>query len=307
MNENTLTTMRNVSLGALGVLFLVSLGAGWVVAGRVLRPIDRMTAVAREIQATSLSRRIALEGPDDELKRLADTFDEMLARIDSAFTAQRRFIADASHELRNPLAIIQTNVDLALADKDASTESLRNQAVVVRRASDRMAGIVGDLLSLARLETPSLLRRKIDLAVVADEAGAEFQALAEQRGIRIERNLGEGLEVVGDPSALRRAVANLLDNAVRLAPEGSTIRLEATRERDWVSVSVGDEGPGIAAADQARVFDRFWRADRTRPGGGIGLAIVKHTAEAHGGTVLLASAPGAGSTFYVCLPAAPAA
>ena len=116
MNEHTLATMRNISFGALGVLFVASLGIGWVVAGRTLRPIDRITEVAREIQATSLSRRIALEGPDDELKRLADTFDAMLGRIDSAFSAQRRFIADASHELRNPIAIIGTNVDVALAD-----------------------------------------------------------------------------------------------------------------------------------------------------------------------------------------------
>jgi signal transduction histidine kinase len=303
LNDNTLATMRNLSLGALGVLFVLSLGAGWVVAGRVLRPIDHITAVAREIQATSLSRRIALEGPDDELKRLADTFDGMLGRIEAAFSAQRRFIADASHELRNPLAIIQTNLDLALGDADPSVETMRGHALVVRRASDRMTGIVGDLLSLARLETPTVLRKEVDLAAVAGEAGDEFEALAAGRGIGIERFLEPGLVVVGDPSALRRAIANLLDNAVRLAPAGSTIQLRTQSERDWVSVSVTDEGPGIAAEDQRRIFDRFWRGDRSRPGGGLGLAIVKQTVEAHGGTVLLASAPGVGSAFYLCLPA----
>jgi signal transduction histidine kinase len=262
-----------------------------------------MTAVAREIQATSLSRRIALEGPDDELKRLADTFDGMLARIEAAFAAQRRFIADASHELRNPLAIIQTNLDLALDDREASADTLRDHALVVRRASDRMTGIVGDLLSLARLETPTVLRKQLDLSAIAGEAGDEFEALAAQRGIAIERSLEDGIVVVGDPAGLRRAVANLLDNATRLAPVGSTIRLQTARERDWVSISVADEGPGIAPDDQRRIFDRFWRADRSRPGGGLGLAIVKQTVEAHGGTVLVASTPSVGSTFYLCLPA----
>jgi signal transduction histidine kinase len=304
MNEHTLATMRNISLGALGVLFVVSLAIGWVVAGRTLQPIDRITAVAREIQATNLSRRIALEGPDDELKRLADTFDAMLGRIDAAFSAQRRFIADASHELRNPLAIIGTNLDVAFTEPDATPEALRNQLLVVRRAADRMAAIVRDLLSLARLETPAYLQSEADLAAIAAEAGQEFDALAEQRGVRIERRLEPRLLILGDRDAIKRAIANLLDNAVRHAPPGSRIQLVSTRERDWVSVAVRDEGPGLAPEEQARVFDRFWRADRSRPGGGLGLAIVKQTVESHGGTVLLSSAPGAGSTFYVCLPAA---
>ena len=220
MNEHTLATMRNISFGALGVLFVVSLGIGWVVAGRTLRPIDRITEVAREIQATNLSRRIALEGPDDELKRLADTFDAMLGRIDAAFSAQRRFIADASHELRNPLAIIGTNLDVAFTDPDVSAETLRNQLVVVRRAADRMSAIVRDLLSLARLETPASLQNEADLAAIAAEAGHEFDALAEQRGVRIERRLEPRLMIVGDRDALKRAIANLLDNAVRHAPSG---------------------------------------------------------------------------------------
>lgn len=304
MNEHTLATMRTVSFGALGVLFVASLAIGWLVAGRTLRPIDRITEVAREIQASSLSRRIALDGPDDELKRLADTFDAMLGRIDAAFSAQRRFIADASHELRNPLAIIGTNVDVAFADPDASPETLRNQLLVVRRAADRMSVIVRDLLSLARLETPAHLQAEVDLAAIAAEAGHEFDALAEQRGVRIERRLAPNLLVLGDRDALKRSIANLLDNAVRHAPAGSRIQLVSTRERDWVAVAVCDEGPGIPPEDQARVFDRFWRADRSRRGGGLGLAIVKQTVESHGGTVVLRSAPGAGSTFYLCLPAA---
>ena len=164
VNTRTLARLRNYSFGALGVLFVASLGVGWVVAGRVLRPIGRITSVAREIQATDLSRRIELPGPEDELKQLADTFDAMLARLDAAFAAQRQFVADASHELRNPLAIIRTNVDVALADPRADPEDLRHTMVVVKRASDRMARLVDDLLALARRQEPILEHTDVERA-----------------------------------------------------------------------------------------------------------------------------------------------
>ena len=179
--------LRNYSFGALGVLFVASLGVGWVVAGRVLRPIGRITAVARDIQATDLSRRIELPGPDDELKQLADTFDAMLARLDAAFAAQRQFTADASHELRNPLAIIRTNVDVALADPRADPDDLRQTLVVVKRASDRMARLVDDLLALARRQEPTLEHEQVDLGVAVAEASDDFVVPAAARSIVLDR------------------------------------------------------------------------------------------------------------------------
>ncbi len=307
INENTLTTMRTVSLGALGVLFVSSLGVGWIVAGRVLRPIDGITNVARQIEATNLSQRIDLQGPDDELKRLADTFDGMLARLDASFSSQRRFIADASHELRNPLAIIQTNLDVALTEPNATAESLREHATVIRRASDRMAGIVGDLLALARLESPSSLKREVDVAAVGAEVTDEFSTIAELRDIRIERQLEPGLWVVGDKGELKRALANLLDNALKHAPEESRIELATHRVDGWVYATVTDEGPGIPPGELHRVFDRFYRADRTRAGNGLGLAIVRQIAESHGGGVRVTSTPGVGTSFELRFPAAVAA
>jgi signal transduction histidine kinase len=284
----TLTKLRNYSFGALGVLFVASLGVGWVVAGRVLRPIGRITAVARDIQATDLSRRIELPGPDDELKQLGDTFDAMLARLDAAFAAQRQFVADASHELRNPLAIIRTNVDVALADPRADPDDLRHTIVVVKRASDRMARLVDDLLALARRQEPTLEHEPVDLGAAVAEASDDF------------------VVVTGDRDALKRAVANLLENAVRLAPEGSRIRLATGSEGDRAWIAVADEGPGIAPEDQAHVFDRFWRADKARSradgGTGLGLAIVRQIAESHGGQVRLQSKPGVGSSFVIWLP-----
>jgi signal transduction histidine kinase len=308
VNSRTLTKLRNYSFGALGVLFVASLGVGWVVAGRVLRPIGRITSVARDIQATDLSRRIELPGPDDELKQLGDTFDAMLARLDAAFAAQRQFVADASHELRNPLAIIRTNVDVALADPRADPEDLRHTIVVVKRASDRMARLVDDLLALARRQEPILEHEPVDLGVAVTEASDDFVVPAAARNIVLDRAIAPGVVVTGDRDALKRAVANLLENAVRLAPEGSRIRLATGGEGDQAWIAVADEGPGIAPEDQPHVFDRFWRADKGRSradgGTGLGLAIVRQIAEGHGGQIRLRSKVGVGSSFVIWLPVA---
>ena len=308
VNSRTLTKLRNYSFGALGVLFVASLGVGWVVAGRVLRPIGRITSVARDIQATDLSRRIELPGPDDELKQLADTFDAMLARLDAAFAAQRQFVADASHELRNPLAIIRTNVDVALADPNADPEDLRQTIAVVKRASGRMARLVDDLLALARRQEPILEHEPVDLGAAVAEASDDFVVPAAARNIVLDRAIAPGVVVTGDRDALKRAVANLLENAVRLAPPGSRIRLATGSEGDQAWIAVADEGPGIAPEDQPHVFDRFWRADKARSradgGTGLGLAIVRQIAESHGGQVRLQSKVGVGSSFVIWLPVA---
>jgi signal transduction histidine kinase len=279
--------------------------------GRVLRPIGRITSVARDIQATDLSRRIELPGPDDELKQLADTFDAMLARLDAAFAAQRQFVADASHELRNPLAIIRTNVDVALADPRTDPEDLRHTIAVVQRASDRMARLVDDLLALARRQEPTVEHELVDLGAAVAEASDDFMVPASARRIVLDRAIAPGVVVTGDRDALKRAVANLLENAVRLAPQGSRIRLATGSEEGRAWIAVADEGPGIAPEDQPYVFDRFWRADKGRSradgGTGLGLAIVRQIAESHGGQVRLQSKPGVGSSFVIWLPeAAPA-
>jgi len=308
VHQQTLERLRTFSFEALIVLFFASLVVGWVVAGRVLAPIGRITGVAREIQATDLSRRIRLQGPNDELKQLADTFDAMLARIDAAFAAQQQFLADASHELRNPLAIIRTNADLALTDKDPQVDELRQAVVVVKRASDRMARLVDDLLALARRESPTFAIEQVDLGRAVSEASEEFLAPAEARGIVLDRAVAPGVVVMGDADALKRAVANLLENAVRLAPSGSRIRLAVGSERGLAWIAVSDEGPGIAPEHQPRVFDRFWRADKGRSradgGTGLGLSIVRQIAQSHGGDVQLQSKLGVGSTFTIWLPVA---
>ena len=307
VRQQTLDRLRTFSFEALIVLFFASLVVGWIIAGRVLAPIGRITGVAREIQATDLSRRIRLQGPNDELKQLADTFDAMLSRIDAAFAAQQQFLADASHELRNPLAIIRTNADLALSDKNPEVDELRHTVVVVKRASDRMARLVDDLLALARREAPTFAIERVDLGRAVSEASEEFMAAAEARGIVLDRAIAPGVIVMGDGDALKRAVANLLENAVRLSPPNSRIRLAVGNERSLAWVAVSDEGPGIAIEDQPKVFDRFWRADKGRSradgGTGLGLSIVRQIAQQHGGDVQLQSKLGVGSTFTIWLPA----
>ena len=306
-NEHALETLRSTSFAALSILFLASLAVGWLVAGRVLAPIGRITSVAREIQATDLSRRIDLPGPDDELRELADTFDEMLGRLDEAFEGQRRFIHEASHELRNPLAVIRANVDVALADPDLDAVSLHEAVVVVQRAIGRISRLIDDLLVYADRGAPIHEHVPVDVAAIATAGAAEFRASAESRGITVHADVNAGLWVLGDEVALRQVTANLLANAVRLAPADSVVVVEAGRSGEWVWMAVDDEGPGIPPDQREHVFQRFWRGDpgRARAEGrsGLGLAIVRQIVEAHRGVVRALESKRGGSTFVMWLPA----
>ncbi len=311
VNRRALQVLRTYSFTALGFLFIASLGVGWFIAGRVLAPIDRITAVARDIQATDLSRRIDLRGPPDELKDLADTFDGMLGRLEEAFSQQRRFIQEASHELRNPLAVIRTNLDVALDDPDATATELRATAEVVNRSASRMGVLVDDLLTYAREGAPVRPVSRVSLGEVVDETVAEFAASAQARRLELTSEPpADPVVVDADRVALRQAVANLVANAVRLAPEGTEVRLASGVDGPWAWIAVDDAGPGIPVEDHERVFERFWRGDqkRARAEGrsGLGLAIVRQIAITHGGEVRLADNPRGGSTFTIWLPEAEA-
>jgi signal transduction histidine kinase len=303
--RQTLAELRRLTFGALGLVFLAALGIGYVVAGRVLRPVGKITAAARRIQASNLSERIALQGPQDELKTLADTFDAMLERLDTSFTAQRQFVADASHELRNPLAVIQTNADVALQEEGVP-EVVRSRLDAVLRATDRMRRLVDDLLALARLELATGQRSEVDLSALVGEVGDELDPLARSHGLALVLSHEPGLHVVADRDAVKRALANLLDNAFRHSPRSGAVRVGAERRNGWAVLSVADDGPGLSPVEQELVFERFWRSDSSRSresgGSGLGLAIVRRIAESHGGEVSVTSSPGSGSTFEIRLP-----
>lgn len=304
-NEEAIERLRATSLLSLGVLFPASLLIGWVIAGRMLRPVDRITAVARDIQASDLSRRIDLAGPPDELQRLADTFDAMLERIETGVEDQRRFIQDTSHELRNPLATMSMTLDVAL-DNPEDVRGLEDGARLVRRTLDRTARTVDELMRFARRELPSPASGPVDLGALARDVVEEFRLSAEGRAIHM-RHVGTlGPTIRADRSALHAAVANLAGNAVRLAPRGSTVCCGAGRSDGWAWVGVCDEGPGIDPAEHRFVFQRNWHKDSSEvaaePRTGIGLSIVRQVAEAGGGLVTLSSELGTGSSFVIWLP-----
>ena len=188
VNRRALERLRAYSFTALGGLFLGSIAVGWYVAGLVLRPIGRISAVAREITATDLSRRIDLGGSSDELRDLADTFDEMLGRLDESFEGQRRFVQEASHELRNPLAVLRTNLDVVMADPDAGPEDFRAAGLVAVRAAERMSVLVDDLLLYAHHERPDSRREPIDLGTVVAETVEDFVAAASRDGVGLDHD-----------------------------------------------------------------------------------------------------------------------
>lgn len=293
VTQRALSLLSDYLTIGLIVLFLLSLVVGWVIAGRALRPVSAITAAAREIQASDLSRRISYQGPDDELGRLAATFDEMLERLDQAFHAQRRFLADTSHDLRTPLAIIRSNVDVLAGDPDSTTEEWQEVAGIVQRNTDRMSSMIEDLLATARLEARASARVQIDLADLVAEAAAEFAPRGSERQVTVEANALPA-EIEGVPQSLRRAIANLVDNALEAAPSPSRVVLASGVSDRWAWVAVADEGPGI----DPQIIERG-------PRNGLGLTIVRQVAEGHGGRLAAHRGRNGGTIIVMWLPARP--
>ncbi|MBT3248080.1 MAG: HAMP domain-containing histidine kinase [Actinobacteria bacterium] len=306
VNRRALTQLRSYSVASLVALFLASMVIGWYVSGMVLRPIGRITAVARHIQATDLSQRIELGGPTDELRDLADTFDNMLDRLDEAFEGQRRFIQEASHELRNPLAVMRTNLDVVMDDPEATTEDFRIAGEVAGRSAIRMSALVDDLLLYAHHKRPDAQREPLDLSILVAETVEDFAAAAARVPAILNAEVAPDLLVVGDGVALRRALANLLNNALRVVDPQGSVTVTAGHDDQQIWISVADDGPGLSAQDLPRVFQRFWKGDRasSREDGrsGLGLAIVRQIAEGHGGQVTVRSELGEGATFTLWFP-----
>ena len=306
VNERALENLRRYSLYTVAFLFPLSVVIGWLVAGRALRPVERIGGVAREIQSTDLSRRIRLGGTEDEFKRLADTFDAMLDRLERGNRDQRAFVEDTTHELRNPLAVMATTLDVALSDPDADVESLRHAGEVVRRTIDRTSRTVDELVTFARQDQRSISLAPVPLIPLLEESVGDYRAAAAARGVDLRTGSGAETTVEGDRDGLKRALGNLLDNAVRLAPEESEIVASCGSTGSWAWMAVTDQGPGIPEEVHERIFERSWGAadqhDRTRRRSGLGLAIVRQVMAGHGGLVTIRSSAGSGSTFALWLP-----
>ena len=307
VNYSTLETLRSYSLLALGAIFLISLVVGWFVAGRLLRPVGEITATANRLSASDLSQRINATGPRDELRTLADTIDGMLDRLDEAFRTERALVEDVSHELRNPVAVVQANVEAVLADEHASAEDRAHALAVISRATSRMSRLLEDLLATARRRSGSFADQKVDLQSFCSDVVDEHRLLACERPLQVITRLSPGPVVYADPESLARALANLLSNAIRLAPKDSELTIASGSAGGWAWVAVRDQGPGIADDDQQRVFDRFRRAHTAKEkrggrGSGLGLAIARQIVESHEGKLALFSTLGVGSTFVIWLP-----
>ena len=290
---------------ALGVMAVASLGLGWVTAGRVLRPLHDITAAAKRLSGQNLHERINLQGPDDELKELANTFDAMLGRLDAAFDSQRRFVANASHELRTPLAIARTELDVTLASRRAALDDFRAMAERVRDATQRSERLIDSLLLLAVSERELDTRDLVDLAAVTAEALSHPQAEIARRRLRVTQALGVA-PVTGDRSLLDRLVGNLVENAVRHNQPNGWIEVSTAKVDGQAEVRVANSGPPIPADQVHSLFEPFHRLDgrtRSSQGVGLGLSIVRAVASAHGGEVAAYAPPHGGLEVIVRLPA----
>lgn len=309
LRTQTLTRLFRQGLLVLLLLGAVGVAAAYVLAGRVLKPLQQITSTARRLSAQQLDARIALPGPDDELKDLADTFDAMLDRLQAAFEAQQRFVADASHELRTPLAVMRTEVDVVLRDPDAGVDDLRGAATVVRDATMRADRLVDSLLLLASTERLVDLpqRERVDLPAAAELATDSVRTEASERGITITSSFAPAA-VLGDRGLVERMVGNLVENAVRHNVDGGWVRLDTGTVQGRARVQVMSSGALVDPADVPALFEPFRRAGAARTarrGAGLGLAIVRAVARAHGGTVEAQARPEGGLTVTVDLPRSP--
>jgi signal transduction histidine kinase len=306
LKQEALRQLWTWSLVALAIMTVITFGSAWFLAGRMLRPLHAITATARRLSGSTLHERIALRGPRDELKELADTFDGMLGRLDAAFSAQREFVANASHELRTPLTIIRTEIDVALSDPDVSRAELQEMGAAVTEAVDRSEDLIDGLLVLASADrVPTLVQ--LDLAEIAQGEVDRASGEADAQRLRLELDLRPA-PIRGERSLIERMVANLVENAVRHNTPDGWFSVKTKTDGALAVIQVANSGPVVPAEEVDRLFERFYRPDKSRSrktgGFGLGLSIVKSVAAAHQGSVDLTAPAEGGLCATVSLPLA---
>ncbi|MCW2494630.1 HAMP domain-containing sensor histidine kinase [Jatrophihabitans sp.] len=293
-----------------GIVVVIGTVGGYLLAKQALRPVARLTQTAKQLSTDNLDQRINLGGPDDELRELADTFDEMLGRLDAAFDSQKLFVANASHELRTPLAVIRTELEVTLSDPDADVAELRRMGEVVILATDRAQRLVASLLTLARLQAVDHgeleVREQVEVSSLVPPILEGVAAEAAEKGVTLETELEPGI-TMGDPRLLERLIGNLVENAIRHNVPNGWLRVTTgqTSERVWIHVSNG--GTVIASTDVDALFEPFRRGGRLRTatrGAGLGLAIVRLIVDAHHGKLQAAAPPFGGLAIRIELPKA---
>jgi signal transduction histidine kinase len=291
---------------ALAVMAIISAALGWLVAGRVLRPLRTMTAAAQQISEANLHERLALDGPRDELRQLADTIDRLLARLESAFDAQRRFVANASHELRTPLTAARALLEMVMTDPRATVETYQTTCRQVLEESEQQEQLINSLLALAQGERGIDRRSLLDLSAIVDDGLRIYRPRAGERGLRVQTSLSTA-RLGGDRRLIERLVANLLENALRHNIPGGSVAVEVRSERGQAELLVANTGPVVPADQVQRLLQPFQRlgAERAgqREGFGLGLSIVAAVAAAHDATLDVQPGPGGGLAVRVRFPA----
>jgi signal transduction histidine kinase len=285
---------------------LLSLLAGWFVAGRMLRPVRRITTTARRVTAgADLRARIAASGPNDELRELADTFDQMLERLDRAFASQRSFVANASHELRTPLAVLQAEIEDRLDDPDVGEAELRDMAAVVYAAAQRAEQLIVSLLTLARSQDGLSKHEPLELGDAIDAVAQRLQPAFNDDGIALTVT-GESAAINGDSTLLERLIENLLTNALRYNQPHGFVSIAVEPDAGIARLVVANSGPPVAEGIVPRLFEPFFRTDDSRSrdsgGAGLGLAIVAAVASAHAGEATASARPDGGLVVTVTFP-----
>ena len=297
----TLSHLLQYSLITVAVVIALAAILGWIAAGRALRPVQQITAAARAASDHDLSARVAPTGPRDGLRELAETFDEMIGRLQAAFEGQQRFIANASHELRTPLAVMRATIDVVLGNPDSTPGDLRDMGTDIRAAADHAEHLIGALLILARNERGLTICEEVDLAAAAEDV-LDAAGLGDRR---VHATL-EPAVISGDLVLAERLIANLVDNAARYNLPAGDIWITTRTTAGGSQLTVANTGPVISQADVGRIFEPFQRlSDRTSHDGfGLGLAIVASIATVHGGTAIASPRDDGGLSVTVTIPSA---
>lgn len=307
--QRTFAQARNAIAGIVAAALLAVIALSLLIARQVTEPINDLARTMREIGTDLLGRRVAIRKRKDEIGQLAESFDDLLARLGEAFARERQFISDASHELRTPLTSIKANAQLLLRWGNSDPNVLHDSLETIAGESGALAGIVDGMLTLAKADRgDAVLEDPVSLGAVTRQAAKRAQARASEKGLALDVRIGRDGIVTGDESLLRQLVSNLIDNAVKFTDSGAVdVSVDSSNGRVWIEVR--DTGPGIPSGELARIFERFYRADKARsrevPGTGLGLAIVSSIARVHGGSVSATSLPAGGASFRATFPAAP--
>jgi len=297
-------------LAMVAVVAVLALGVGWLIAGRVLRPLRTMTAAARDISATNLSQRLAVDGPDDEFRQLGDTLDSLFGRLEASFQTQRHFVANASHELRTPLTAEKAVLQVALADPGATTATLRSACEKALQWNDQQERLIDSLLTLASSEREIDRWEPVDLADSAGKAILSCQKEAERRGIRIDATLSSA-PVTGDPALAESLIVNLVGNAIQHNLDGGLVEITTGITDGLAVISVSNTGPLVPADEVDRLFQPFQRLGTQRlgtqrlsrpTGHGLGLAIVSAIVSVHGATLAANPRPAGGLDITISFP-----